>query len=62
MAVSLFEHELIQADSRLEGGATEDDSSSGSLDLLRRLRLPRRRFAAELLGRRGELNGGQHES
>lgn len=44
---------LIEADLRLEGGATEEDSSSGSLDLLRRFKLPRPRFAAELLCRRG---------
>lgn len=41
---------------RLDGGATEEVSSSGSRDLLRRLRLPSPRFAAESLGRSGELH------
>lgn len=45
----------MREDPRLDGGATEEDSSSGSLDLLRRFKLPRPRFAAELLGLRGEL-------
>lgn len=43
--------------SRLEGGAADEDgmSSSGSLDRLRPVRPPAPRFAADMLGRSGEL-------
>lgn len=42
---------------RLEGGAAEEDgiSSSGSLDRLRPLRAAAPLFAADMLGRSGEL-------
>ena len=44
---------------RLEGGAAEDEgiSSSGSLDLLRPLRAAGPLFAADMVGRSGELRG-----
>ena len=48
---------MVYAHSRLEGGAAEEDgtSSSGSLDRLRPLRAATPLFAADMLGRSGEL-------
>ena len=45
------------ADSRLDGGAADEDanSSSASLERLRPLRSIAPRFAADILGRSGEL-------
>lgn len=42
-------------DLRLDGGAAEEASSSGSLDRLRLVKFPKPRLAADALGRRGEL-------
>lgn len=49
--------ETVYVHSRLEGGAAEEDgiSSSGSLDRLRPLRAAAPLFAADMLGRSGEL-------
>lgn len=44
---------------RLDGGAADEEGtlSSGSLDLLRRPGAAAPRFAADMLGRSGELDG-----
>lgn len=49
--------ETVASYSRLEGGAADEDgmSSSGSLDRLRPLRAAAPLFAADILGRSGEL-------
>ena len=59
-ALKYFSPLFLQAycgDLRLEGGAAEEDrmSSSGSLDRLRPLRPAVPLFAADMLGRSGEL-------
>jgi hypothetical protein len=55
--VSLLKIQVHGGHSRLEGGAADEDgmSSSGSLDRFRPVRPMVPRFAADILGRSGEL-------